>query len=186
LIGAVALPKDSRIVDVGGGASTLVDRLLAQGFTGIMVVDISDAALQVARARLGQEAGGVTWLVGDARRLSLPEQVDLWHDRAVFHFLTSVADQDAYLSSLRQAVRVGGHAIIATFGPGGPEKCSGLLVQRYDAEALSRRLGAGFTRLRALERRHVTPSGATQEFTYGLFRRTGDSRGVETGGGARR
>jgi SAM-dependent methyltransferase len=172
LISAVALPKCGRIVDVGGGASTLVDRLLGQGFTGVTVVDISDAALQVARARLGEDAEGVTWLVGDARRLSLPEQIDLWHDRAVFHFLTTTADQDAYLSSLRRAVRVGGHAIIATFGPSGPEKCSGLPVQRYGAEALAGRLGVGFARLRVLEKRHITPSGATQEFTYGLFRRT--------------
>ena len=172
MIGAVALPKDGHIVDVGGGASTLVDRLVAQGFTAITVVDISPAALQAARARLGQDADGVSWLVGDARQLSLPEPADLWHDRAVFHFLTTEVDQDAYVSSLRRALRVGGHAIIATFGPGGPDRCSGLPVQRYDAESLSARLGAGFTRLRVLQRRHVTPAGATQEFTYGLFRRT--------------
>jgi len=173
LIGAVAPPKNALIIDVGGGASTLVDRLLAEGFTRVMVVDISDAALQVARARLGPAAEHVAWLIADARQLSLPEQVDLWHDRAVFHFLTAAADQDAYVSSLRRAVSVGGHVILATFGPGGPEKCSGLPVKRYDAQALSARMGPGFALLRAVEKRHVTPSGAAQEFTYGLFRRTG-------------
>jgi len=148
-----------------------VDRLLALGFTDVTVVDVSDAALRVARARLGQDAEAVSWLVADARQLTLPQPIDLWHDRAVFHFLTTGADQDAYLSSVRKALRVGGHAIIATFGLGGPEKCSGLLIQRYDAESLSARLGAGFVRVRVLERRHITPSGAPQEFTYGLFRR---------------
>jgi ubiquinone/menaquinone biosynthesis C-methylase UbiE len=145
---------------------------VAEGFTRVTVVDISDAALQVARARLGQAADAVTWVVGDARHMSLLEQVDLWHDRAVFHFLTSDTDQDAYLSSLRRTVRVGGHVIIATFGPGGPEKCSGLPVQRYEAEALSARLGAGFAWLRFIQKHHVTPSGVTQEFIYGLFYRT--------------
>jgi ubiquinone/menaquinone biosynthesis C-methylase UbiE len=148
-----------------------VDRLLAQGFTDVTVVDISDAALKVARARLGQDAEAVSWLAADARQLILPRPVDLWHDRAVFHFLTTVADQDAYLSSLRRVLRVGGHSIIATFGLGGPERCSGLFVQRYDVESLSARLGAGFALVRALKRRHITPSGASQELTYGLFRR---------------
>jgi len=136
------------------------------------MADISGAALQVARARLGSAAERVGWLVADARTLSLPEQVDLWHDRAVFHFLTAPDDQDMYLSSLRSAVRPGGHAIIATFGPVGPQKCSGLLVQRYDAAALAERLGPAFTILRAAEKQHRTPSGAVQPFTYGLFRRT--------------
>jgi SAM-dependent methyltransferase len=171
LIGAVALPKDGHVVDVGGGASTLVDHLLGQGFTRVTVVDISDAALEVARNRLGQLGEAVRWLVADVRQLDLKEQVDLWHDRAVFHFLTTPSDQDAYLSALRKAVRPGGHVVIATFGRRGPQKCSGLRVERYDADKLSRRLGAGFERRRVLEREHVTPSGATQDFTYGLFRR---------------
>jgi ubiquinone/menaquinone biosynthesis C-methylase UbiE len=171
LIGAVAPPKESRIVDIGGGASTLVDHLLEQGFTRITVVDISDAALRSARARLGAAGDAVTWLVADARTLKLPEQVDLWHDRAVFHFLTASADQEAYLSALWRAVRVGGHVVVATFGAGGPEKCSGLPVQRYDAAALADRLGTAFTAVRAIVKEHRTPSGAAQQFTYGLFRR---------------
>jgi ubiquinone/menaquinone biosynthesis C-methylase UbiE len=145
---------------------------LGQGFTRMTVVDISDAALQRARARLGAAAGLVTWLVADVRTLTLAEQVDLWHDRAVFHFLTTIADQESYLSALRRAVRVGGHVVMATFAAGGPEKCSGLLVQRYDAAALADRLGRGFSPVRVLEKQHVTPSGAAQPFTYGLFRRT--------------
>lgn len=144
---------------------------MEKGFTRITVVDISDAALQVARDRLGPRGEAVRWLVADARSLDLGEQVDLWHDRAVFHFLTTSIDQDAYLSVLRKTVRPGGHVALATFGLLGPEKCSGLPVERYDAEKLSRRLGIGFEQRRVLERQHVTPSGATQAFTYGLFRR---------------
>jgi len=136
------------------------------------VVDVSDAALEVARNRLGRRGEAVRWLVGDARQLDLGEQVDLWHDRAVFHFLTTSTDQDAYLSVLRKTLRPGGHVIIATFGLRGPEKCSGLPVERYDADKLSRRLGVGFVQQRVLERQHVTPSGATQDFMYGLFQRT--------------
>jgi len=159
-------------VDIGGGASTLVDQLLARGFTRITVVDVAAAALDVARNRLGRRGDAVGWHVADVRQLDLGEQVDFWHDRAVFHFLTTSTDQEAYLSVLRETLRIGGHAMIATFGLRGPEKCSGLPVQRYDAEKLLDRLGFGFAQRRALERRHVTPSGATQEFTYGLFERT--------------
>jgi ubiquinone/menaquinone biosynthesis C-methylase UbiE len=136
------------------------------------VVDVAEAALDVARDRLGRRGEGVGWHVADVRQLDLGEKVDLWHDRAVFHFLTTSADQDAYLSVLRRTLRIGGHAMIATFGLRGPEKCSGLPVERYDAEKLLRRLGVGFATRRALERRHLTPSGAPQEFTYGLFERT--------------
>jgi len=158
-------------VDIGGGASNLVDHLLARGFTRITVVDVSDAALGVARNRLGRLGEGVRWLVADVRQLDLGEQVDLWHDRAVFHFLTTPIDQDAYLRALRRAVRPGGHVMIATFGLRGPQECSGLPVERYDADKLARRLGAGFQQRRVIEKQHITPSGVTQEFTFGLFRR---------------
>jgi ubiquinone/menaquinone biosynthesis C-methylase UbiE len=170
-MGAAALTKESEIVDVGGGTSELVDRLLERGFERLTVVDISDSALNVARTRLGPMARQVNWLVADARYLRLPRQVDLWHDRAVFHFLTRSADQDAYLSRLREAVRPGGHALIATFGLQGPEKCSGLPVERYDAERLSGRLDADFELVRSLQKMHTTPTGAAQQFTYCLFRR---------------
>jgi len=171
MIGAVAPALDDEIVDVGGGASTLVDQLLERGFKKLTVVDISDSALNAARTRLGSRAGEVNWLVADARNLHLPQQVDLWHDRAVFHFLTRKADQDAYLSCLLEALRPGGHIVVATFGPQGPDKCSGLPVERYDAEKLSGRLGPGFALLRSLKKMHTTPGGATQQFTYCVFRR---------------
>jgi len=135
------------------------------------VVDISDSALDAARRRLGAGASEVKWVVGDARDLHLPRPVALWHERAVFHFLTRNADQDAYLSCLVENLRPGGHAILATFGPEGPEKCSGLPVERYDARKLSGRLGTGFELMRSLEKVHTTPSGVAQQFTYCLFRR---------------
>ncbi len=150
-----------------------MDELLARGFTRITVVDIAEAALRVARERMGARAAQVRWLVADARRLSLPEPADLWHDRAVFHFLTGTADQEAYLRSMRGALAPGGHVILATFGPTGPPKCSGLPVERYDAERLALRLGPEFRLLRTLEKRHTTPAGGAQDFTYALFRRAG-------------
>lgn len=137
------------------------------------MVDISEAALEVSRRRLGKRGETVRWVTADARELELGDEVDLWHDRAVFHFLTAASDQDAYLSVLRKTVRSGGYVMIATFGPRGPEKCSGLPVERYDKDRLSRRLGPDFELRRALEKQHVTPSGATQDFTYALFQRTG-------------
>jgi SAM-dependent methyltransferase len=171
LIDAVAPAKDSRIVDIGGGASLLVDRLLDRGYSDVIVADISEAALDVARARLGDRADRVTWQVADARYLRLPRQVDVWHDRAVFHFLTGEADRQAYLDSLRQALRVGGHVVMATFGLEGPDRCSGLPVERYDVGKLSEFLGPEFELVRGLQMQHVTPSGAIQEFTYAAFRR---------------
>ena len=135
------------------------------------MVDISEAALDVARARLGDRGEDVTWRVADARSLRLPEQVDVWHDRAVFHFLTEEADRQAYLESIRAALRVGGHIVMATFGLGGPERCSGLQVERYDAAKLAELFGSDFALVQDLERQHVTPGGGTQEFCYAVFRR---------------
>lgn len=157
---------------MGGGASTLVDELLDRGFKHLTVVDLAESSLSIARARLGSRADRVRWVKEDARRLHLQCPVDLWHDRAVFHFLTEPADQEAYLSCLREAIRPGGHVIIATFGPQGPQKCSGLPVERYDAMKLSERLGPEFKLLKSLEKLHATPKGAMQQFTYCLFRRT--------------
>ncbi len=136
------------------------------------MVDISEAALEAARARLGGGAAGVRWLAADARELTLPERADVWHDRAVFHFLTEVADQDAYLACLRRSLNPGGHVVMATFSLSGPRKCSGLPVERYDEEKLARRLGADFELLRSIQRAHVTPAGGIQNFVYVLFRRT--------------
>jgi ubiquinone/menaquinone biosynthesis C-methylase UbiE len=148
-----------------------VDRLLDRGYRRLLVADISEAALRIAQERLGPRGGMVTWLATDARRLQLLEEVDVWHDRAVFHFLIDESDQDAYLDSLRKALRRGGHAILVTFGLEGPPRCSGLSVQRYDAASLSRRFGGDFALVRSLERRHTTPSGDEQPFTYAVLRR---------------
>ena len=171
LIGAVAPAKDSAIVDIGGGASLLVDCLLYRGYDHLTVVDVSEAALEVARARLGTRGEAVTWVAADARHVRLPTLVDLWHDRAVFHFLTEEADRQAYLESVRSALRVGGHLVLATFAFNGPERCSGLPVQRYDPGSMGEFLGPDFELVQSLEREHVTPGGSGQLFTYAVFRR---------------
>ena len=171
LIGAVAPARETRIIDTGGGASLLVDRLLDLGYDQVIVADISEAALDKARARLGDRAGKVTWLVVDARNLRLSPQVDLWHDRAVFHFLTEEADRQGYLDSVRAVLRPGGHVVIASFGPEGPDRCSGLAVERYDAAKIVETFGQGFELLRSFRQLHETPAGTTQQFTYALLRR---------------
>lgn len=148
-----------------------MDCVLDNGYKHLTLVDVSEAALQLARERLGDRATSVTWCVADARYLQLPEKVDVWHDRAVFHFLTTDTDREAYLSSLRAALRVGGHIVIATFGPTGPERCSGLEVKRYAADTLADFFGSDFALLQSVEKQHMTPSGGTQQFTYAVFRR---------------
>ena len=155
------------IIDVGGGASTLVDDLLASGHRAITVLDISEAALQVARTRLGTTGAGVRWLRSDATQVSLPmHSFDVWHDRAVFHFLTKPEDRRAYVRNVASAVRPGGHVIVSTFGPEGPDKCSGLQVERYDAESLHREFGARFRLVESSKELHDTPFGTTQQFVY--------------------
>jgi len=154
-----------------GGASLLIDGLLELGYSDATVADVSEAALEAAQARLGDRREKVTWLVADARFLRVPQRVDVWHDRAVFHFLTDPADRQAYLESVRAALRVGGHLVIATFGPEGPDRCSGLPVERYDAGRLSEFFGTEFELVTSCQKPHVTPTGATQEFTYAVFRR---------------
>jgi SAM-dependent methyltransferase len=156
---------------MGGGASALVDGLLDRGYTDITVVDLSDGALARVRERLGPRASAVTFRQGDARVLTLDRAVDLWHDRAVFHFLTAAEDRSAYLESLRQALRPRGHVVFATFALDGPEKCSGLPVQRYSAETLGRTLGDDYRLVRSLDRTHVTPTKKEQRFTYAAFQR---------------
>lgn len=140
------------------------------------MADISQAALDVARSRLAERASQVEWIVGDVRQLRLREPVDVWHDRAVFHFLTEAADQEAYVSSLRANLAPDGHVVLATFALSGPTRCSGLPVQRYDVAGLVERVGAGFELVRGLERRHVTPTGAPQDFTHVVLRRSPASR----------
>ncbi|MBK6920718.1 MAG: class I SAM-dependent methyltransferase [Deltaproteobacteria bacterium] len=166
------LDLGAHVVDVGGGASTLVDDLLARGFERVSVADISAEALARTRARLGHAADSVRWVVGDATTPLFDEDsIDLWHDRAVFHFLTESAHRDAYIEALHRSVRPGGHAIIATFGPNGPARCSGLPVTRYASSDIATALGAGFELVEQADEEHTTPSGVVQAFAYALFQR---------------
>ena len=160
----------SAIIDIGGGASRLVDALLARGYEDLTVLDLSAAALKAA-ARIGDKADEVVSIAGDVTTWIPPRRYDVWHDRAAFHFLTEEADRAAYASCLEQALRPGGHAIIATFAPDGPEKCSGLPVQRHDAESLGRALGSAFTLVDSARHVHKTPWGSEQRFQFSLFRR---------------
>ncbi|MCE4226499.1 class I SAM-dependent methyltransferase [Methylobacterium sp. C25] len=162
---------DAAIVDVGGGAACLVDHLLDRGFANVTVLDLSAASLAAAKARLGSSAAAVHWLVDDAVRWVPPQAYVVWHDRAAFHFLTEEADRAAYLARLTQALTPGAHAVIGTFAPDGPERCSGLPVVRYDADTLARTLGAPFVRVRTQRHEHTTPSGAIQAFQFSVFRR---------------
>jgi SAM-dependent methyltransferase len=167
------MDPDDAIIDVGGGASTFVDDLLDRGYSNVTVLDFSEEALRLTRARLGDRAGDVTWLCADATDAALPRGgFRFWHDRAVFHFLRDATDRARYVATLWRSLARGGHALIATFGPGGPEKCSGLDVRRYDAESLRTELGSGFEPVADATETHTTPAGAAQEFVYGLFRRS--------------
>jgi trans-aconitate methyltransferase len=164
---------ESTIADIGGGASRLVDRLLARGFRRVTVLDISQAALDAAKARLGERATEAEWVVADVTEWQPAHTFDIWHDRAAFHFLTDPADRLAYVARLRQAVRPGGHVIIGTFAIDGPEKCSGLPVHRYDTASLAKELGEGFELVDARRQDHATPWNSTQHFQFCIFRRTG-------------
>jgi 2-polyprenyl-3-methyl-5-hydroxy-6-metoxy-1,4-benzoquinol methylase len=165
LVERAAAEHSAEIIDVGGGASTLVDDLLARGYKNLTVLDISQAALDVARKRLGSAGAGVQWLAGDVTEVALPAQAyDVWHDRAVFHFLTAAEQRAAYVRQVLYAMKRGGHVIVSTFGPEGPVKCSGLDVMRYDAEALRAEFGARFRLVESSKELHQTPFGTTQQF----------------------
>ena len=172
LIRETDVPPDSPIIDVGGGASTLADDLLAAGYSDLTVLDLSTAALDVVRARLGPRASNLKLICADITTAVFPAGCfRVWHDRAVFHFLTDVTDRDRYISQVRRAVVPGGHVIVGTFGPEGPQRCSGLPTARYDAETLHAVFGAEFELLDRREERHLTPAGVSQQFTYCLCRR---------------
>lgn len=169
LVARVAPDRGAHIIDVGGGESTLVDDLLSAGYRNLTVLDISQKALDVTRERLGDAAASVTWRAADCTSVDLPtSSYDIWHDRAVFHFLTSPEDRIAYVKRVAQSVRPGGFVIIGTFGPEGPKKCSGLDVVRYDSSALHREFGTAFRLLDSLTEIHQTPFGTTQQFLYCL------------------
>lgn len=167
LIRATRVPKTAKIIDVGGGASKLVDELLAAGYSKLTVLDVSATALDAARKRLGASASAVKWIEADITRADfLPFEYDVWHDRAVFHFLTSAADRDAYVSSVLKAVKPGGHVIVATFAEDGPDHCSGLPVMRYSADELHSEFGTSFALVAQEKEAHETPSGVVQQFVY--------------------
>jgi 2-polyprenyl-3-methyl-5-hydroxy-6-metoxy-1,4-benzoquinol methylase len=171
LIERAAGGLSASILDVGGGESTLVDDLLSRGFQDITVLDVSPTAIEVTQKRLGPAADRVHWVVGDITEVGLlPHAYDVWHDRAVFHFLTAESQRRAYVLQVVQAVKPGGHVIVSTFGPEGPMKCSGLDVARYDAESLHDQFGLGFRLIESVKEIHQTPAGAAQQFLYCLCR----------------
>lgn len=171
LIAATGVRKQDGIIDVGGGASVLVDCLLDEGFEQLAVLDISAAALSCARQRLGARAGKVMWLEDDVTSFAPPQRFAVWHDRAVFHFLTAAADRPTYVRTLERTVPPGGHVIIATFALDGPPKCSGLEIVRYDSTGIRAEIGAGFEFCSQVDETHVTPWQTQQKFSYFVFRR---------------
>jgi 2-polyprenyl-3-methyl-5-hydroxy-6-metoxy-1,4-benzoquinol methylase len=164
-------PYDPAIIDVGGGESTLVDDLLATGYRDLTVLDISAEAINISKKRFGVLSLYINWRVDDITKAELPRNYyDVWHDRAVFHFLTNDEDRRAYVERVAYSVKAGGHVIVATFGPQGPAKCSGLDVVRYDADALHAEFGKGFRLLKSRTEIHRTPWGTEQQFLYCLCR----------------
>lgn len=173
LIRKLGIAKSEPIIDVGGGASVLVDDLLADGYADLTVLDLSGAALLAARTRLGARAASVRWIEGDVTRTALPQgRYALWHDRAVFHFLTTPELRDTYVRQVLHAVRPGGYVIVATFAEDGPTECSGLPVMRYDAAGLHGEFGAPFELLGHEHEQHLTPAGRVQSFLYCFCRRS--------------
>ena len=167
LIQRTGVGKGGTIIDVGGGASKLVDDLLAQGYSDVTVLDISASALSVARQRLGARASKVVWLEADITTVALPyHRFDVWHDRAVFHFLTEADERERYVQAVRHSVKPGGHVIVAAFGPDGPLHCSGLPVMRYSPDQLHDEFGAPFELVDHTNEAHRTPFGTVQQFIY--------------------
>ena len=170
LLHVAGIRKTDAIIDVGGGASRLVDHLLAAGFSDITVLDIAESALNKAQQRLGEVASKVIWIATDITRWQPKKnKYRLWHDRAVFHFLTAPADRTAYRRNLETALMPGGRAIIASFAPDGPERCSGLPVQRYSSESLATELGQEFRLENCRNENHQTPAGNVQRFQYSVL-----------------
>ncbi len=167
LIERAAADRSASLIDVGGGESTLVDDLLARGYRNITVLDISPTALEVTKKRLGPVAKRIDWLLADITQAKLlPHSYDVWHDRAVFHFLTEAEQRVAYVQNVMATVKDGGHVIVSTFGPEGPTECSGLNVLRYDPQSLHDQFGARFCLVESSKELHHTPFGATQQFVY--------------------
>lgn len=173
LIQGTSVAPDAAIIDVGAGASTLVDHLVTAGYTDITLLDISSASLEIARARLGAAQANLTWLAADITTVALPQHhYDLWHDRAVFHFLTEPLQQKRYVDQVLHALKPGGHLIVATFATDGPEKCSGLETVRYDAASLHSVFGDRFQLVESRTETHITPWASEQRFIYCYCRKT--------------
>lgn len=168
-IHSLNLPKSAQIIDIGGGDSKLVDHLLKDGFENITVLDISAAALKRAKARLGDKADKVTWIVSDVTEFEPEQQYDVWHDRAAFHFLTTPEQIDKYLSTARKAVKE--YLVICTFSDNGPKKCSGLDIKEYSEEELQKQLSKGFVKIHCSTEDHTTPFNTTQNFLCCSFKR---------------
>jgi trans-aconitate methyltransferase len=170
LLDALGVRPDDAVVDVGGGSSRLVDRLLDRGFADVTVLDVAPAALDRAQARLGRRAAGVEWIAADILSWRPARRFDVWHDRLLLHFLVDAADRDRYADTLRHAVAPGGAVAIATFAPDGPETCSGLPVRRHDAASIAALLPPGAELVAERREEHVTPRGSVQPFTWAAFR----------------
>jgi 2-polyprenyl-3-methyl-5-hydroxy-6-metoxy-1,4-benzoquinol methylase len=172
LIRATGVKAAAPIIDIGGGASRLVDTLLDDGFKAVIVLDFSEKALEKSKARLGARGADVQWVTADITTWEPSQTYDVWHDRAALHFLTDPKDRAAYAERVSKAVRPGGHVIIGTFAPDGPERCSGLPVVRYDAATLGKLLGRSFELIETRRHEHKTPAGVTQRFQFSRFQRT--------------
>jgi trans-aconitate methyltransferase len=171
MFAAAGVSDQNSVIDVGGGASTLVDALLSRGFRDVTVLDISTAGLQAAQRRLGSAAEDVDWLTADVLSWRPPRRYQTWHDRAVYHFLTTNQDQQLYLRTLHAATGPGARAVFGCFAPDGPQHCSGLPVARYDRQQLGANLGSGWIAVSDAREEHVTPAGVIQPFTWAAFRR---------------
>lgn len=172
LIALTGIGQAGKIIDVGGGASVLVDKLIGQGFHDLTVLDISSKALDYAKERLGIRAETVKWIEADVTEFESPEKYDLWHDRAVFHFLINEDDRKKYVRNMNQVLKPGGYVIIAAFSIAGPLKCSGLNVEQYSPEKMKNELGDSFELVKSVNEEHLTPGGKEQKFTYCCFRKS--------------
>jgi 2-polyprenyl-3-methyl-5-hydroxy-6-metoxy-1,4-benzoquinol methylase len=171
LIAEASANRSARVIDIGGGASLLVDTLLQRGYEHVAVLDIAASALDHAKRRLGNKAEAVQWIVADITEATELGTFDVWHDRAVFHFLVDAADRRKYVDLARRTVPVGGHLIISTFAPSGPQRCSGLDACRYSSESLAVELGDGFQLVKEVPETHWTPRGKSQSFVYTMLHR---------------
>ncbi|KWT90157.1 class I SAM-dependent methyltransferase [Candidatus Magnetominusculus xianensis] len=171
MIEASGVGPDANIIDVGGGASNLVDNLLSNGYRRITVLDVAPLSIDKAKERLKGKAGSVKWLEADITEVKLTEDYDVWHDRAVFHFLTNADDRKRYVSAVRQSLKIGGHLIISTFSVDGPMKCSGLDVVRYSPQTLSSEFGDDFQLIESSHVEHITPAKVVQRFIFCRFKR---------------